>query len=279
MACRSNASCGSSMISAKHIIERIRQHVGIPWRTETVDTLIAGSIDTPVTGISTTIMATLDVIQRSAAAGNNLVITHEPTFYLHQETIDTPAEDEVSRYKREFIRKHNMSIFHFHDHWHARRPDGVATGMMKELGWEDHADPRIPNLFHFPGTPLARFAQEMMSKLNIQTMRVVGTPDLSVNRVAASWGFLSREPGIRLLSQAGIDVLITGETHEWEAVEYAQDLVTMGKQKALIILGHMLSEQAGMKYCAEWLQSFIPEVPIAFIPMTEPYWNPATPVT
>jgi hypothetical protein len=57
-------------------------------------------------------------------------------------------------------------------------------------------------------------------------------------------------------------------------VEYAQDLVTMGKDKALIILGHMLSEQAGMAYCAEWIQLFVREIPVGFIPMAEPYWNP-----
>lgn len=262
------------MITTQSVIERIRQHIGIPWRTKTVDNLIAGSLDTPVTGISTTIMATLDVIRRSASAGRNLVITHEPAFYLHQETSDTLPEDEVSRYKQAFIRDNNMSIFHFHDHWHAHRPDGIAIGMLKALGWENHVDAENPRIFNFPGVPLTCFAQEIASQLNIQTMRIVGNPDLPVYRVAVSWGFLSRDPGIRLLAQPDIDVLITGETHEWEVVEYAQDLVAMGKNKALIILGHMLSEQAGMEYCAEWVKSFITEVPIAFILTTEPYWNP-----
>jgi hypothetical protein len=41
----------------------------------------------------------------------------------------------------------------------------------------------------------------------------------------------------------------------------------------LIVLGHVVSEQAGMKYCAEWLKSFIPEVPIEFIPAAEPFWS------
>jgi len=36
-----------------------------------------------VTGIAVTMMATLDVLQRAAANGQNLIITHEPTFYDH----------------------------------------------------------------------------------------------------------------------------------------------------------------------------------------------------
>ena len=69
-----------------------------------------------------------------------------------------------------------------------------------------------------------------------------------------------------------------GETHEWELVEYAQDVISSGKKKALIILGHVTSEQAGMKYCAEWLRSFVTEVPVEFIPAPEPYWTPDNPI-
>src|SRR5581483_3622139 len=36
-----------------------------------------------------TMMATLDVLQRAAASGHNLIITHEPTFYNHE---DNPKE-------------------------------------------------------------------------------------------------------------------------------------------------------------------------------------------
>ena len=37
--------------------------------------------------------------------------------------------------KDKFIRDHKMVVFRFHDHWHARRPDGVMQGMTKALGW------------------------------------------------------------------------------------------------------------------------------------------------
>jgi hypothetical protein len=40
----------------------------------------------------------------------------------------------------------------------------------------------------------------------------------------------------------------------------------------------VVSEQAGMKYCAEWLRGFIKEVPIEFIPAVEPFWSPEKPV-
>jgi putative NIF3 family GTP cyclohydrolase 1 type 2 len=259
------------------VIERIKNNVGIPWRAQTVDNIIAGSAETPVKGIATTMMATLDVVQRAASAGRNMVITHEPTFFSHQDKTDTLKDDATYQFKLDFLAKHEMVVFHFHDHWHARRPDGIATGMARELGWEKNVDPQNARQFLFDAIPLARFAKEIQSKLKIRVMRVVGDPAMLVSRVAASWGNVSLNPGIPLLSQPGVDVLVLGETHEWELVEYAQDMISSGKKKALIILGHVVSEQAGMKYCAEWMRSFITEVPVEFIAAEEPYWSPDKP--
>src|SRR4051812_24144076 len=71
--------------TAQTVIERIQKNVGVPWRAQTVDTFKAGDPQTAVTGIATTFMATYDVLQRAAAAGKNLVISHEPTFYNHED--------------------------------------------------------------------------------------------------------------------------------------------------------------------------------------------------
>jgi putative NIF3 family GTP cyclohydrolase 1 type 2 len=104
---------------------------------------------------------------------------------------------------------------------------------------------------------------------------VVGDPNLSIKRAVASWGYASRDPGIQLLARPDVDAVIVGETREWEVVEYAQDAISAGQKKALLVLGHVVSEQAGMKYCAEWLKTFITDVPIEFIAAVEPFWSPA----
>ena len=270
----SAAQRGPTALTAARVIDRIKANVGIPWRTQTVDNIVAGAPDTPVTGIASVMMATFDVLQRSIAAGKNMVITHESTFFTHQDRTDNIAEDEVYRAKRELIRSHEMVVFHFHDHWHGRRPDGIATGMIRELGWEQNADPQNAREFVFPATPLAAWAKNIESRLNIRTLRVVGDPNLPIRRALASWGNVSLMPGIPFLARPDVDALILGETHEWELMEYAMGSITSGNKKALVMLGHMISEQAGMKYCADWLRSFISEVPVEFVAMPEPYWRP-----
>src|SRR5436309_6229446 len=103
--------------TAREIVERIQKNVGVPWRTQTVDTFKAGSPDTPVTGIATTMMATFEVLEKAAAAGRNLVITHEPTFYSHLDTTDDLRNDPVFQAKQSFIAAHHLVVWRFHDHW------------------------------------------------------------------------------------------------------------------------------------------------------------------
>jgi hypothetical protein len=169
------AQTASPTLTAGEVIARIKKNVGIPWMDQTVDNLIAGSADTPVKGIATTMMATLDVMQRAAVAGRNMVITHESTFYSHQDTLDQLKNDPVYLYKTDFIRKNGMASFHFHDHWHRRWPDGIAVGMARELGWDKYADANNPRLFTLPQTALGKLVKDMQAKLNIRTMRVVGS--------------------------------------------------------------------------------------------------------
>ena len=99
----------------------------------------------------------------------------------------------------------------------------------------------------------------------IEVVGFVGDPNLAVRNVAALWGTAAQMPAIQLLNTP-IDVLVTGYAREWEAVEYAQDMIATGEKKGLILLGEMASVDFGMKYCAQWVTTFVSEVPVAFIP-------------
>src|SRR2546423_14049955 len=88
------AQTNASAVTAGQVIDRIKANVGVPWRQQTVDNIIAGSADTRVKGIATPMMATLDVIKRASAAGKNMVITPEPTFYSHQDNVEALQQDE-----------------------------------------------------------------------------------------------------------------------------------------------------------------------------------------
>ncbi len=273
-------------LTAGEVITRIKANVGVPWYPKTVDTLLTGKPETPIKGIATTMMATLDVVQRSVAQGCNLIVSHETPFYIHQDRIDDTQSpgginlttDATLQYKLDYCGKHDVCIFHFHDHWHAHHPDGIAQGMVNQLGWQKNViDPADPKKLTFDGIPLAKLAQQMAASLHAKTIRVMGDPALPIRHVQTSWGYMGRESGIPAFAQPGLDLLICGETREWELVEYCQDSIQSGNKKALIVVGHVLSEQGGMILCADWLKTFVPEVPIKFVAATEPFWNPEHP--
>ena len=112
----------------------------------------------------------------------------------------------------------------------------------------------------------------MKQKLGIHALRVVGDPDASVSTLGLCEGFPGFDANRRTFQLKGVEVLVIGEAHEWETIEYAADAVTAKNKKGLIILGHIPSEQSGMEECARWLKTFIKEVPIEFVPAKEPFW-------
>jgi putative NIF3 family GTP cyclohydrolase 1 type 2 len=261
--------------TARQIVAEIQKQVGVQWKQDTVDTFKAGSPDTPVTGVAVTMMATMDVLQRASAKGLNFIITHEPTFYAHLDVPEgVPESDPVWAEKRAFIEKHGLVIWRFHDHWHMRTPDGIEAGNVHALGWEKYQRPDSQYLFVIPETTLRNLAEEVRKKLGSSVLRVVGDPNMKITKVGFSPGAAGSEREIQALERDDVQVLMLGETREWETVEYAADAVSEGHNKALIVIGHVPSEQPGMKECTRWLKGFVKDVPVEFVPAKQPFWLP-----
>jgi putative NIF3 family GTP cyclohydrolase 1 type 2 len=262
-------------LPAREIVARIVEKVGCAQRSpDTVDTFKAGDPEAPVTGIVTTAFATSDVLARAAASGKNLIITHEPTFFDHTENTRAIAGDPGLAAKQAFIKSHNLIVWRFHDQIHCRRPDGIMEGIVATLGWQNYQRQSAPSTFTLPETSVRALAAHLRDKLKARAVRVVGKLDLKVTQIGLLPGFASGPKAIRFLARDDVTVLIAGETREWETVEYVRDAVTQGRPKALILIGHAASEEAGMDAAARWLRTFIPEVPIEFIAAGDPFAAP-----
>src|SRR5262249_46270900 len=157
-------------LTARQVIERIQSKLGGDWSSG-VDTFKDGDPDTPVAGVAVTMMATMDVLRRAADAGLNLVITHEPTFYSHQDQLAAleGEHDAVTAAKRAFIKEHHLVVFRLHDHWHypARNPDPVVTGVFRALGWDHYARAagELPIVVLPETTTVAALASQVRSRL------------------------------------------------------------------------------------------------------------------
>jgi len=262
-------------VTARDVLLRIQQNIGVPWTEPTVDTFKDGDPATPVTGVAVTMMATFDVLQRAAAHGANLVITHEPTFYDHFDKLDVleAEHDAVTAAKRAFIREHHIVVVRMHDHWHRRSPEPMATSLARKLGWDRYRSVESEFVYRLPETTLAELASAIRRRLPAPTLRVVGDPSLHVSKIVLVPGAAGFDRHRQALRQ-DVEVLVIGEAREWETVEYVADAVTAGQKKALIILGHIPSEQDGMEEFSRWLGTFVKDVPVTFVPTADPFWAP-----
>src|SRR3984957_10653088 len=205
-------------VTAQEVVDAIKSHVGVEWREKNVDTFKTGDPNTVVTG----------------GAG---------TMLEQPEGMD--ASDAVWTAKREFIEKNHLVIWKFHDHWHMRKPDGIQEGTVKKLGWEKYWKPEDQGVLVIPEMSLEELASYVAKKLNAPAVRVVGDPKMKVTKIGLNPGYTGFTRETKALERDDVEVLLAGESREWETFEYVADAVTEGKKKALIDIGHIPSEQAG----------------------------------
>ena len=268
--------------TATEIVGRIKQKLGTEWKADGADTFKAGDPATPVKGIATSAMATLDVLKQAVKAGANLVITCEPTFYSRG---DAPAPsgargggpaapDAIFTAKNDFIKTNQLVVWRFSDHWRQRAPDPFSVGLADALGWGKLSAPDDPRRIAVSGTTLESLASDLKKKLSGRGgIRVVGDPRLRVAKIGLLPGTTPVQSALSLFPL--VDAIIAGEVREWESVELARDKVTAGEKKSLILLGRVLSENPGMNQCAKWLKDIVPEIRTTWIPVDDPYWRPS----
>ena len=257
-------------LTAQQVADRIRTNAGAPAPANTVDGIKAGEPATVVTGIATSVMVTLDVIKRAAAARQNFIVVHEPTFYGANDNPGARATDPVYLAKKKLIDDERLVIYRLYDQWNARRPNEAVKALASALELAPVLS--VGDVYGVPSTTLGALASEVRAKLGGRGgVRVVGPPSLPVRRVLLSPGTTTVPMTMAGLKEA--DVVIAGEPREWEAVPYTYDTLAAGQPKGMIVLGRVLSEGPSMKAAATWIKTLVPEVPVEALTTIDPYWS------
>ena len=247
------------------------------------------------TGVVTALSPTVEVIRKTAALGANLLVVHEPTFYT---SLDEPGwfEDfpnSIYEEKARLLSDHGISVWRDHDHMHAHQPDSIFTGVLKYLGWlEDvrvevsQSSPFSHFLVEIPETTLGELCRKLKETLALNGLRYVGDPAAKVRRVALVGhlypmsGEVRRRDGkpmeysVEVIDtlERGADVILPGEVIDWTVLSYVRDAVQLGRNKAVINLGHFNWEELGMKYAREWIAQLVEDqVPVTYVPSGDLY--------
>jgi putative NIF3 family GTP cyclohydrolase 1 type 2 len=268
-----NGLAGSTLPSTTvgDIIDRFIGEVsGAPF-SETVDTLKAGHRDMAVTGVVTTMFATIDVIQKAHQVKANFIIAHEPTFYNHLDQTEWLAGDEVYQFKKQLLDTYEIAVWRNHNYVHSLYPDGVQQGVVDQLKWNEYFDPANRNRYTIPEISLEGLIDHLKESLGIKTVRYIGNLDQLCSKLLLMPGASGGRRQISLASIEKPDVLICGEISEWETAEYVRDARAKGNSISLVVLGHADSEEPGSSFMAEWIRSNFPNVPVTHLPATNPF--------
>jgi putative NIF3 family GTP cyclohydrolase 1 type 2 len=273
-------------ITAEAVVRRIQTELGGEWPATGPDGFKVGDPSSVVKGIATTAMATLDVLKQAVKWNANLVLTYEPTFYSRADgrapVAPTPgrgpvgfgADDPVLKAKREFIEKNGLVVFRLRDHWQARKENEMVAGFADALGWSSHRVKNDDALYDIsPATAEATVAL-IRKKLNLRGgLRAVGDRNATIRRILLFPG--SMTPTTMWQRYSEVDMIVAGEVREWENTHYAADMFSAGEKRALVTTGRVVSEEPGMRLCADWLKTVVKEVPAKWIGVGDPYWRPA----
>jgi putative NIF3 family GTP cyclohydrolase 1 type 2 len=262
----------SAVLTVQQVIDIILKEIPNAPFPKTVDQLRSGTADQEVMGIVTTMFPTLEVINKTIKAGANFIIAHETPFYNNEDETDWLQQDDAYRYKIDLLNKHKIAMWRFHDYWHSHKPDGIVMGNLMKLGWEKYYDAGSPRMITLPQPmSLQSIVTLAKQKLVIPSVRVVGNLNQPCSKIYMAFGYMDSKRQIAAINELKPDLILSGETREWETVERVRDGLAMGQKTSLIILSHAVSEEAGMEYAAQWLQPKVPGIKVTHIASGTPF--------
>lgn len=239
--------------------------------SQSCDTCKAGDPHREVNRVAVTMFPTPDVLRAAAQWGAELLIVHEPMYYNH---MDHHSDEPVEQAKRALVEQTGMTIWRFHDHPHATRPDIIAAGQLRSLGLEGEmelTDDFDKVVYHTKQPITPRQLQRLMEQnWGLRNVRLCGSKDKPCQRIFCMFG----APGkgaFDELKKPECEIMLIGEACEWSMGEYARDADQLGFTKALMILGHEGSEREGMVYTAHLLQEMVPSLEVKYLESEEVY--------
>lgn len=239
--------------------------------SQTVDTLKSGSRELEVTGVITTMFATIPVIEYAISTGANFIIAHEPTYYNHLDNTEWLENDPTYQHKSKLLADHDIAVWRNHDYIHSHNPDGVYSGLLDKLMWRPYMVDESPRNLEIPAISFSNLIKHVKEKLGIDTVRFIGDEDQVCESVLLMPGAMGGENQIRVISETNPDVVLIGEAQEWTTPEYIRDSRASGKDISLIVMGHADSEDPGSIYMKDWLLKNVPGVEVIHVHSGNPF--------
>ena len=234
------------------------------YPSDTVDTFKAGDPTAAVRGIAVGWMSYTWALKRALELNCNVFITHEPTYYNHEDKDPAMFRFPGVRDKRRFIEENDLVIIRCHDLWDQIPDIGIpdSWGKLLELGCPVDGSTyiRVYDTAGVTAGELARAVARRTASYGQPGVQLVGSADTVVNRISIGTGAIT--PFLECVERFAIDLAICTD----DGVDYWRDGgFAIDMKIPIIVVNHMVSEEIGVQRLAETLNRRFPTVPVHHI--------------
>jgi putative NIF3 family GTP cyclohydrolase 1 type 2 len=236
-------------------------------KQKTVDRIIIGDPQKEINRTAVAWMATFDAVRFAVEKKYDLLVTHEPTFWEHQDEENGMHSSQTGREKKKFIENSGLVILRCHDTWDGFPDVGITSAWARFLGFTGkpasvHAD-GYQRRYDISPVPLDEFARSMAektAKIGEPAVQVVGKASQIVSKIGIGTGCAC---DIKIFMAMGCDLSIVCDdgTCYWRDLQFARDA-----GHAVIRVNHGTSEEAGMITLAKYITDTCPGVKADYLP-------------
>jgi putative NIF3 family GTP cyclohydrolase 1 type 2 len=241
-------------------------------REPSVDRIIIGNPDTKIKKAGTAWTPYFKTLKDAVKQGINVLVVHEPTFYMHwdldkknQEFYNSPspAKDqyiEALETKKSWIESNGLVIIRSHDVPDIIKNFGIPFALGQKLGFKNEDIIRSKDFYNIYGVEkntAANIAKKIAVKLkdfNQPGVAFYGDPERPVSNIGLGTGCIC-DPQQYAELNPDLCIAIDDTIRTWIQTTYAEDT-----GKPLVVINHGTSEEMGMRLLNEYLRKNIPAI-------------------
>jgi len=234
---------------------------------KTVDRVIIGDPDKEVRRVLVTWIASFQAVRAAVERGCDLLMTHEPTFWVHANEMANLEDSDIAAAKRGFIERAGLVVLRNHDVWDRFPQIGIpwAWAQFLGVGAEPAATGAGGYQHRYDIAPVALDAfaarvAERTAALGEPFVQVVGDGRQAVSRIGVGTGCACN---IRIFQEMGCDASIVCDDGSgyWSPIQRAAD-----EGHPVIRVNHGTSEEPGMVTLTRYINEHLPGVEAEHLP-------------
>jgi putative NIF3 family GTP cyclohydrolase 1 type 2 len=257
---------GETDMNAQELLNDLIKTSGY-YPENTVDKIIIGNPAKQIKRVLTTWICSLRAIQAAIDGGYDAIITHEPTFYMHQNELECldALEDgtfmkDASLMKKKLLENSGLVVIRVHDSWDTRPVWGIADCWAGALGLSNpvaaSADgyQRRYDIAPTMLNTLAKRVANATAPLGEPLVQVIGDGSQMISKICLGPGYAST---VQVGRELGCDVNIICDDGSifWRDIQCAVD---MGYP--IIRVNHGTAEESGTAMIATYINEHYAEI-------------------